>query len=76
MGRGRTDGIEEVSGACEFAYPESEAEMLRRAATACRNVQPQYGSEWFDWVPKHLERLATRFDRLAAPSSDSEPREW
>lgn len=34
--------------------------MLRRAATASRNIQTKATGDkaWFDWVPKYLDRLA------------------
>lgn len=44
--------------------PGHDADMLRRAAEACRNVQKQAtgGKDWFDWVPAHLDGLAERLD--------------
>lgn len=43
---------------------KADAEMLRRAARACRNMQNQAVGprEWFDWVPKHLDHLAEQID--------------
>jgi hypothetical protein len=42
----------------------AEADLLRRAVTACRNIQKQAEGEsaWFVWVPAHLEKLADRID--------------
>lgn len=44
--------------------PGYEADMLRRAAEACRNAQKQMSGrrDWFDWVPAHLDQLADRLD--------------
>lgn len=41
-----------------------DADMLRRAAEACRNIQKQAvgNTDWFDWVPKHLDWLAAQRD--------------
>ena len=51
----------------DLPNPGYDADMLRRAATACRNYVRQAGmptgeGEWFDWVPKHLDQLADRLD--------------
>lgn len=48
----------------EMTPVRADAEMLRRAANACRNIQKQAVGprEWFDWVPKHLEWLAAHID--------------
>lgn len=43
------------------AIVDTDPEMLRRAAKACRNLRDQQtvgNTEWFLWVPQHLERLA------------------
>lgn len=42
-----------------------DAVLLRRAATAARNVQRQAAGEadWFDWVPAYLENLADSIDK-------------
>ena len=39
-----------------------EADMIRRAAVAVRNLilQDPERSEWADWVPQHLDGLAER----------------
>ena len=41
-----------------------DAVMIRRAAVACRAMQNQASGNvrWFDWVPKHLDRLADRLE--------------
>jgi hypothetical protein len=53
-----------------------DAEMVRRAAQACRNMTQQaqlgLGSfDWFDWVPQHLDQIAARLaasvDRTGDP---------
>ena len=57
----------------QIPNPGYDADMLRRAADACRNLQKQtrgrHNVEWFDWVPQHLEQLA---DRLV-PSEEPQP---
>lgn len=55
--------------------PGHDADMLRRAATACRNAQRQMQGRtaWFDWVPQHLEQLATRLDSEFAPDAQAPP---
>lgn len=42
----------------------SSVDMLRRAATASRNAQQQMvgKTEWFSWVPKHLDQCADRLE--------------
>lgn len=48
----------------------ADAEMLRRAAQACRNVQDQArpkSVEWFDWVPAHLDKMADSLDASDGP---------
>ena len=39
-------------------------DMLRRAASACRNAQAQMtgNKDWFSWVPEHLDQLAYRIE--------------
>lgn len=52
----------------DLPNPGYDADMLRRAALACRNFQLQvkHGAgnnvDWFDWVPVHLDQLADRLD--------------
>lgn len=44
--------------------PGYDADMLRRAAEASRNVAAPRGVavEWFLWVPRYLDQLADRLD--------------
>lgn len=46
---------------------EPDPAMLRRAAEACRSAQSQMTGRvrWFDWVPEHLDRLASRIESEA-----------
>jgi hypothetical protein len=39
--------------------PGFEADMLERAATACRNASQ---APWFSWVAPHLDALAVRLN--------------
>lgn len=43
-----------------------DTDRLRRAATACRNVQTQAtgNRDWFDWVPKYLDAIARALDEM------------
>jgi hypothetical protein len=49
--------------------PIHEADLLRRAATAARNIATQTRGDttWFSWVPNHLDGLA---ERLSPPVSE------
>lgn len=42
--------------------PGYEADMLTRAANACRNAQKQMtgNTDWFAWVAPHLNAVAIR----------------
>lgn len=66
-GYGGYGGGEWVKVAAGPSRPD--ADLLRRAATACRNLQHRRflegDDEWFDWVPKHLDQLADRLNATA-----------
>lgn len=50
----------------------NDAETLRRAATAARNMQHTFHDDWFSWVPRYLIQLADRLDGVTE-SSDVNP---
>lgn len=54
---------------------DGQAEMLRRAATACWNAKESRRpiADWFDWVPKHLDQLADRLDAIYAEAEKAKP---
>lgn len=55
--------------------PRHDADMLLRAATACRNITRQdagQSTEWFEWVPTWLEGLAERLNEAPAVGSTTE----